>query len=81
MFVLFSADLLCPVDLVLTLSSPRHPSRQVAGGFLARISARDDAAALLAPWSPAEEKKLLRWKIDPIIMTLVRTLHSSPLRH
>ncbi|BGP20610.1 hypothetical protein JCM10213_007144 [Rhodosporidiobolus nylandii] len=44
----------------------------VAGGFLAKIAARPDAAELLAPWTPAEENRMLRWKIDPIIMTLLQ---------
>ncbi|GAA6020772.1 hypothetical protein JCM10207_002018 [Rhodosporidiobolus poonsookiae] len=42
----------------------------VAGAFLAKIAASPDAAALLAPWEPKEEKRMLRWKIDPIIMTV-----------
>lgn len=36
----------------------------VAGGWLAGIAARPDAAELLAPYTEAEEKKMLRWKID-----------------
>ncbi|GAA6048757.1 hypothetical protein JCM3770_003944 [Rhodotorula araucariae] len=46
----------------------------VAGGFLAQIAARPDAAELLAPWTPVEEKRMLRRKIDPIIMTLMQFL-------
>ncbi|GJN94163.1 hypothetical protein Rhopal_007237-T1 [Rhodotorula paludigena] len=46
----------------------------VAGAFLAEIAARPDAAELLAPWTPAEEKHMLRWKVDPIIMTLMQFL-------
>ncbi|GAA6038691.1 hypothetical protein JCM8097_002348 [Rhodosporidiobolus ruineniae] len=43
----------------------------VAGSFLAGIAARPDAAELLAPWTKADEKRILRWKIDPIILTLM----------
>jgi hypothetical protein len=37
-------------------------------GFLAEVAKEDPD--LLRPWSPAEEKRLLRVKIDPIVMTL-----------
>lgn len=42
----------------------------VVGACLAKIAAQPDGAQLLAPHTEAEEKKLLRWKVDPIIMTL-----------
>ncbi|KAI5478460.1 allantoate permease [Pseudohyphozyma bogoriensis] len=42
----------------------------VAGAFLAEVAARPDAAELLAPYTKEEEKKLVGWKIDPIMMTL-----------
>ena len=36
--------------------------------FLAKVAKED--SSLLDDWTPAEEKRLLRWKIDPIVMTL-----------
>ncbi|GAA5897753.1 hypothetical protein JCM5296_000872 [Sporobolomyces johnsonii] len=44
----------------------------VAGGFLARIAERDDADELLAPFTEEEERRLVRRKIDPIVMTLLQ---------
>ncbi|BEJ11629.1 hypothetical protein CspHIS471_0200890 [Cutaneotrichosporon sp. HIS471] len=40
----------------------------VAAPFLANIALREDGAALLAPWTPEEEKRVRR-KIDLVILT------------
>lgn len=36
--------------------------------FLAKVAKEDPA--LLDDWTPQEERRLLKWKIDPIVMTL-----------
>jgi hypothetical protein len=53
----------------LNIESVDAKKLDVAGGFLARVAARPDAASLLAEYAPAEERKLLR-KIDWIILPL-----------
>ncbi|WVW82746.1 hypothetical protein I302_104757 [Kwoniella bestiolae CBS 10118] len=42
----------------------------VAAAFLADIAKRPNAAELLAPWTP-EEERAVKWKIDLIVMPLI----------
>ena len=42
----------------------------VAGRYLAEIALRDDAAQLLAAWSPQEEKRMVR-RADLVIVPLL----------
>lgn len=50
----------------------------VVAAFLADVA--ENQPELLADWTPAEEKKLLRWKIDPIVMTLSQFALMSEFR-
>lgn len=43
----------------------------VVGKFLADVATRPDADILLAPWTREEERKMLKRKVDPIIMTIL----------
>ncbi|WRT67482.1 uncharacterized protein IL334_004454 [Kwoniella shivajii] len=52
------------------LSQDKLETYDVAAAFLAGIAKRPDAAELLAPWTPEEEKALKR-KIDCIVMPLL----------
>ncbi|OCF55964.1 hypothetical protein L486_06721 [Kwoniella mangroviensis CBS 10435] len=42
----------------------------VAAAFLAEVAKRPNAAELLAPWTP-EEERAVKWKIDLIVMPLI----------
>ncbi|WVQ85371.1 hypothetical protein IAT38_007536 [Cryptococcus sp. DSM 104549] len=58
------------VDTTIQLSEEKRETYDVAAAFLADIAARPDAAELLAPWTPAEEKAVKR-KMDRIVMPLL----------
>lgn len=64
-----------PAQVVEEVS--RHDD--VAGAFLAKVA--KEAPELLADWAPAEEKRLIRWKIEyvfPIFHETVSEAYETP---
>lgn len=55
---------------VAALQEHTKAELDVAGRFLAEMQARDDADVLLAPITPAEERRVVR-KADTIIVPLL----------